>query len=113
MILPAYRLLRATITVCLLVCSSAFGAQTPALTPSEKEFFENKIRPLLTNSCLECHSAEKGKVKGGLNMDSRDSLLKGGESGAAYMKGNAGGSLIIKAVTWADDLQMPPKKSLG
>ncbi len=46
-------------------------------------------------------------------MDSRDSLLKGGESGAAFKKGNAGGSLIIKAVTWADDLQMPPKKKLG
>jgi len=88
------------------------AAVSAAIAPEQKEFFENKIRPILANSCLECHSAEKGKVKGGLNMDSRETVLKGGESGPAMQPGNAAKSLLIKAVTWEDDLQMPPKKKL-
>ena len=92
--------------------SVGFAAVTAAIAPEQKEFFENKIRPILANSCLECHSAEKGKVKGGLNMDSRDTVLKGGETGPALEPGNAAKSLLIKAVTWEDDLQMPPKKKL-
>jgi len=88
------------------------AAVSAAIAPEQKEFFENKIRPILANSCLECHSAEKGKVKGGLNMDSRESVLKGGETGPAMEPGNAAKSLLIKAVTWEDDLQMPPKKKL-
>ena len=89
-----------------------YAAVSAAIAPEQKEFFENKIRPILANSCLECHSAEKGKIKGGLNMDSRETVLKGGESGPAMQPGNAAKSLLIKAVTWEDDLQMPPKKKL-
>jgi hypothetical protein len=86
---------------------------TTPIAPEQKEFFENKIRPILSNSCLECHSGEKGKIKGGLNLDSRELLLKGGESGPGFKVGDVKGSSIIKAVTWEDDLQMPPKKKLS
>ena len=89
------------------------GAVTAQIAPEQREFFENKIRPILNNACLECHSGEKGKIKGGLNLDSRETLLKGGESGPAFKEGNVKGSVIIKAITWEDDLQMPPKKKLS
>jgi Protein of unknown function (DUF1549)/Protein of unknown function (DUF1553)/Planctomycete cytochrome C len=105
--------LRAASVVFLANCSLAYGAVTAQIAPEQKEFFENKIRPILSNSCLECHSGEKGKIKGGLNLDSRETLLKGGESGAAFKEGDIKGSLIIKAITWEDDLQMPPKKKLS
>ena len=88
------------------------GAAAPAIAPEQREFFENKIRPILSETCLECHSAEKGKVKGGLNLDSRETLLKGGETGPGFKIGDVKGSLLIKAITWEDDLQMPPKKKL-
>ena len=58
--------------------SSLDGAAIPAVTPEQKDFFENKIRPIFVNSCMECHSEEKGKTKGSFNMDSRESTLKGG-----------------------------------
>ncbi|MEI6712681.1 MAG: PSD1 and planctomycete cytochrome C domain-containing protein [Verrucomicrobiota bacterium] len=93
--------------------SVAFGADVPEISPEKVQFFETKIRPIFANHCLECHSSEKGKVKGGFNMDTRDDVLKGGENGVALKPGDVKGSSLIKAVEWVDDLQMPPKKKLG
>jgi hypothetical protein len=73
-------------------------------------FFENKIRPILVDHCYSCHSAGAEKVKGSLLLDSKQGLLKGGESGPAILPGDPENSLLIKAVRYGDkDLQMPPK----
>ena len=99
---------------CLFALNGFLSAAVSVqIAPEQLEFFENKIRPILANHCLECHSGEKGKVKGGLNMDSKEDVLKGGDTGPALEAGNVKGSLMIKAVTWEDDLQMPPKKKLS
>jgi mono/diheme cytochrome c family protein len=82
-------------------------------SPQDLEFFEKKIRPLLTERCYSCHSAKAEKLKGGLYVDSHEGLLKGGDSGAALVAGDPKKSLLIKAVRWVDeDLKMPPKKRL-
>ena len=79
-------------------------------TKEQAEFFEAKIRPVLSENCYRCHSAEGGKNKGGLTLDSRDGMIKGGESGAAVVPGDPGKSVLIKAIGYLDpDLQMPPK----
>src|SRR5262245_35402153 len=62
------------------------------------EFFEQRIRPLLVEQCYKCHSAEAEKIKGGLRLDSRDALLKGGDTGPAIIPGDPDRSLLIKAV---------------
>ena len=73
-------------------------------------FFEKKIRPLFIENCAKCHGAE-GKVKGGLRLDSREAILRGGDSGPAVVPGHAEKSVIIRAVGYTDeDLQMPPPK---
>jgi cytochrome c553 len=91
-------------------CSSSLFAAAAKLDPAQVEFFEKKVRPVLANTCYKCHSAESEKLKGGLLVDSRDSLLKGGDSGPAIVPGNPDKSLLIKAVRYTDkDLQMPPK----
>ncbi|MEZ6142845.1 MAG: c-type cytochrome domain-containing protein [Zavarzinella sp.] len=46
-------------------------------------FFEKKIRPILVDNCYSCHAEEK--QKGGLRVDTRDGLLKGGDSGPALI----------------------------
>ena len=80
------------------------------LTPAQSDFFENKIRPILVNNCYKCHSQQAPKLKGGLSLDSRDGLLKGGDTGPAIVPGDPEKSLLIKAVRYTDpDLQMPPK----
>jgi uncharacterized protein DUF1553/uncharacterized protein DUF1549/cytochrome c len=90
--------------VALLGGFSAWGSD-PGI-----EFFETKIRPLLVERCYECHSARAEKLKGGLFLDSKEGVLKGGDSGPAIVPGNPEKSLLIKAVRYTnDDLQMPPK----
>jgi mono/diheme cytochrome c family protein len=74
------------------------------------DFFENKVRPILANSCYPCHSSQAPKLKGGLSVEYKESLLKGGDNGPAVVPGNPDKSLLIKAVRYTDpDLQMPPR----
>ncbi len=73
------------------------------------EFFEQKIRPVLVNQCYQCHSAQAKKLAGGLRLDTRAGMLKGGASGeAAIVPGAPEKSLLIKAIRYTDPkLQMP------
>ena len=82
------------------------------LLPDQVLFFEQKIRPVLVESCQKCHSAEAaklGKLKGGLRLDSRKGVLAGGDSGHAIIAGNPDASLLIKSLRHTEDLKMPPK----
>jgi hypothetical protein len=64
------------------------------------EFYEKRVRPVLIEHCYECHSAEAKKLKGGLRLDHREELLRGGESGAAVVAGKPDESLLITAVRY-------------
>ncbi|MEM7011894.1 MAG: PSD1 and planctomycete cytochrome C domain-containing protein [Verrucomicrobiota bacterium] len=83
------------------------------LTQEEKTFFETKIRPALVKHCYECHSQESEKAKGGLLLDTRDAILRGGDTGAALVPGDPDKSLMIAAIAYEDSsLEMPPKYKL-
>jgi mono/diheme cytochrome c family protein len=85
----------------------AFAAEP---TADQTEFFEQKIRPVFAEHCYACHSEKAEKVKGGLRLDTREALLKGGSSGPIIVPGDVKESPLIKAIRYADpDLQMPPK----
>jgi hypothetical protein len=100
------RRVRALLAITFLSATGAFGAE------SGVEFFEKRVRPVLVERCYECHSTAK-KAKGGLLLDTRNGLLKGGDSGPAIIPGKPDESLFIKAVRYAsDDLQMPPRHRL-
>ncbi|MBM3877004.1 MAG: DUF1553 domain-containing protein [Verrucomicrobia bacterium] len=88
------------------------AADAPKSSAEGMEFFEKRIRPLLSASCLECHG--DAKQKGGLRLDSRDAWAKGGESGPAVVPGDPEASRLIKAVRYRDkEFQMPPKEKLS
>lgn len=59
-------------------------AEPPAATQEQKDFFENRIRPVLAQNCFACHTNSQ---MGGLRLDSLDGLLKGGKSGPAVIPG--------------------------
>jgi cytochrome c553 len=74
------------------------------------EFFEMRVRPVLAKNCFACHAASK---MGGLEMRSRESLLKGGNSGPAIVPGDPDNSLLLRAVRHQHDrIKMPPQGTL-
>ncbi len=93
----------------------AFAAETaPEPTKAGLEFFEKNVRPILAEHCYKCHSIAEKTSKGGLILDSRDGMLKGGDEGPAVVPGNPAKSLLLRAITYTDnELQMPPKKAGG
>ena len=65
---------------------------------------------MLVDECYKCHSVASGKSKGGLLLDTKEGLLKGGENGPAIVPGEPEKSRLIEAVRYTNpDLQMPPK----
>jgi hypothetical protein len=79
--------------------------------PEAETFFELKIRPVLAGTCFKCHGGKK--VSHGLRVDSREALLKGGESGPAILPGKPDKSLLIQALKYShEDIKMPPDKRL-
>ena len=79
------------------------------------DFFEQKIRPVLVDRCYSCHSANaaaKKNLKGGLLLDTRETLRMGGESGPAIIPGKPRESLLIAAIRH-ESLEMPPKEKLS
>lgn len=98
--------------ICISLLSLLSVGQLTAAEQVDDAFFESRIRPLLIQKCAECHG--RTQSKNGLRVDSRDALIKGGDSGAAIVSGNAAASLLIRAIRRTDaDLQMPPKASLA
>ena len=87
------------------------GGQVAAAADREGvRFFESRIRPVLIEHCYECHSAESDEVGGGLFVDSRDGLLRGGESGPAIVAGRPESSLLLTAIRHGEPkLAMPPE----
>src|SRR2546426_1950994 len=81
-------------------------AMTIALEAQSADVFESKVRPILAANCYDCHTDEH---MGGLRLDSRDALLKGGQSGQpAVVPGDPDKSLLIQAVRQTSEkLKMP------
>jgi mono/diheme cytochrome c family protein len=70
--------------------------------------FAHKILPVLKKHCAQCHTGEQ--KKGGLSLNTRESMLSGGESGAEILSKDAASSELIERVTSKDpDLRMPPE----
>ena len=90
----------ALVWLALLAGASAY----PRAAVDDRDFFEMKVRPVLANNCLDCHTDMRS---GGLRLDSRDAMLKGGKSGPALVPGDPEKSLLIQAVRQTGALKMP------
>jgi len=81
---------------------------------ADLEFFEKRIRPLLVQNCYKCHSTKAKKLKGGLRLDYRAGVLKGGDSGPALQPGKPEMSRLVEAINYGNvDLEMPPSGKLS
>lgn len=72
--------------------------------------FDRQVRPILQTHCVSCHGGEK-KIKGGLNLTTREGLLEGGNTGPAIDLANPAESLLLQAITHKHrKIKMPTKK---
>ncbi len=90
------------------LCALAARAAGPAT--SAADFFEMRVRPVLAKNCYACHTASR---MGGLQLDSRQHLLAGGNDGPAVVPGDPDKSLLIQAVRRTHErFKMPPQGPL-
>lgn len=79
------------------------------LNQQERVFFEKKIRPILVDHCYRCHSENAKEVEGGLLLDTREGIRKGGDTGRAVVPNRISESLLMNAIQHGD-FEMPPDK---
>ena len=78
------------------------------------EFFEKKIRPVLSKNCYQCHSAKSKSLKAGLLLDRKAGWTRGGKNGAVIIPKEPNESILMNALRYNNhDLQMPPSGKLS
>ena len=108
------RFLAAGVAAWLLVTLGSPGALTPEQVktlpppPSQAIDFKSDIKPVFEASCIRCHG--RGRSRGGFEINSRESLLKGGDSGPEAIPGKSAQSYLIELVSGLDPDQVMPKK---
>jgi hypothetical protein len=102
--MPEVKRYAATFAAGLILCST-LAAQDAGTQ------FEMQVRPVLAKNCWGCH---RQTALGGLRLDSREAIVKGGKSGPAIVPKDAADSLLMQAVTHEHErLKMPPSGKLS
>ena len=90
----------------------AFGTVGADEDASRPEYYRTRVKPILDANCARCHGGLNRR--GGLNLDTREAMLKGGHDGSALVPGDPDKSLLVRLIRHqgpADDpMDMPPKR---
>src|SRR3954451_5696258 len=73
---------------------------------ADADFFEKKVRPVLAQKCYGCHSSKVKAPMGGLQLDSPEALRK------LVVAGDPDASRLVQALSWKQELKMPPQGKL-
>jgi hypothetical protein len=95
-------------SVVFLLATAGLAESAP--NPAVETAFEKHVRPVLVEHCWKCHGPKKQMA--GLRLDSREAMLKGGDSGPVIKPGNPDASRLIQALRHEGELKMPPRKKL-
>ena len=103
--------MRNRIRINFLFAAIVLPATVSAASPDRD--FTLKVLPLIKAKCFACHGEDPKKIKGELNLLSREGMLKGGEnSDKVLVPGKAEESDLYISMTWQNpDLEMPPKEN--
>ena len=82
---PQHLLALAAVLSAIFASAPAFGQE---FSEADLEFFERNVRPILANICSECHGPEEQESN--LRLDSRASVLIGGDNGPVAVPGKPG-----------------------
>ncbi|MEL7338740.1 MAG: DUF1549 domain-containing protein, partial [Planctomycetota bacterium] len=90
----------------VLLSENAWG-DDQALSAAQREFFENRIRPVLVEHCYACHNSIDS-AESGLSLDFREGTLAGGDNGPVLVIGRPDKSRILATMRHEiDGLEMP------
>ncbi len=93
--------------IALFILSATFTSTLRADAGNEIDFAHD-VAPILQKRCAKCHTGTQ--KKGGLSLNTRQSLLTGGDSGPAVLIRKSAQSELIERVSSTDaDLKMPPE----
>ena len=67
--------------------------------------YQETIRPILQESCLNCHNPDKNKA--GLDLSTYDATMDGSDNGKVVTPGNPEKSVLYKVLTHAEEPFMP------
>src|SRR6267142_4332798 len=91
-----------------LLTAIAFISSKCTLFAQDKITYQDHILPLVEANCSKCHNADKKKAD--LDLTSYQGAVKGSGSGAVLVSGNLDGSKLWKAITHAEEPNMPPNR---
>lgn len=106
-----------SLVVALCATNVALIAQEPAkpdaapANPAPVVDYGKQIAPLFSKNCVACHNAKK--AEGGLNLQSYEALMKGGDSGASVVVNDTAASSLLKRIIDNDDPMPPVGNSVG
>lgn len=101
-----------TMTVMLFCTLSSGVAGERQFSAEDIEYFERRIRPLLSEHCYSCHSSQAKTVHGGLKLDNAEELEAGGDSGPVVNPEQPEDSLFLSAINYVD-MEMPPRGKMA
>ena len=94
----------------VIVSGGAFAeSEIGGRTLTERhEYFERKVRPLLTNRCLKCH----GTVRqlGALRLDTAEGVFYGSTNGSVVVPGDPDASVLVQLARSTKERRMPPPR---
>lgn len=90
----------------MMLCLSGLGRAEQV----GDDFFESHIRPVLVERCSECHAGEAPEAE--LQLISRETLLRGGQSGPAAVERDPDASLLMQVLGYEGEVCMPPDSKL-
>lgn len=73
---------------------------------SQTVSFDRDIKPILTARCIQCHNEKK--QSGGLRLDAKPFVIRGGRDGMVIVQGQAESSLLYQRLIAVEGEQMPP-----
>ena len=79
---------------------------------AKPEFYTTKVQPIFQANCYKCHGGMNHR--GGLNIQTRAGMLKGGHDGTVLIPGDPTNSLLVRLIRHEgppkDPMPMPPKQ---
>lgn len=94
-------------------CKSQPSPDASAANPSTPQFYTDYVRRIFQANCYRCHSGFNHR--GGLQLDTREHILRGGKDGVVIVPGHPEQSLLVKLIRHAGPAAdpMPPKSKLS